>query len=228
MLLMHIAAGLVALIAGGIALFAHKGESWHRRGGLAFAVAMLVMTSSGALMAAWKWERISMLAAALTAYLVCTGLLTVRRSVQESRPLYTLLMLFGLATAAMGYVFGVDVLTTAKVPGWSAMFFTFASFALLGAVLDLRLLRNGSIAGSPRLARHLWRMGLALWIATMSFFLGQARHFPQPVRESGALALPVLLVGLTVLYWLVRVLRKRRVTAPAASTAAAAALLPRQ
>lgn len=228
MLLMHIAAGLAALFAGGIALFARKGESWHRRGGLAFAVAMLAMTSSGALMAAWKWERISLLAAALTAYLVCTGLLTVRRSVQESRPLYTLLMLSGLATATMGYVFGLDVLTTAKVPGWSALFFVFASFALLGAVLDLRLLRNGSIAGPHRLARHLWRMGLALWIATMSFFLGQARHFPQPLRESGALALPVLVVGLTVLYWLVRVLRKRRAAAPAASTAAATALLPRQ
>lgn len=229
MLLMHITAGLLALLAGGIALFVRKGDSWHRRSGLVFAVAMLLMTSSGALMAAWKWERISMLAAALTAYLVCTGLLTVRRTLQESRALHTLLMLFGLATAAMGYAFGLNVLMTAKVPGWSAMFFAFASFALLGAVLDLRLLRRGGISGAPRLARHLWRMGLALWIATMSFFLGQARHFPQPLRESGALALPVLVVALTVLYWLVRTLRRRRAAAPAANAVAAtAALLPRQ
>ena len=228
MLLMHITAGLLALLAGGIALFARKGDSWHRRGGLVFAVAMLVMTSSGALMAAWKWERISMLAAALTAYLVCTGLLTVRRTVQESRALYTLLTMFGLATAAMGYAFGLNVLATAKVPAWSVLFFVFASFALLGALLDLRLLRSGGIAGSQRLARHLWRMGLALWIATMSFFLGQARHFPQALRESGVLALPVLVVALTVLYWLVRTLRKRRAAAPAASAVAATALLPRQ
>lgn len=219
MLLMHITAGLLALLAGGIALFVRKGESWHRRSGLVFAFAMLAMTASGALMAAWKWERISMLAAALTAYLVCTGLLTVRRSVQESRALHTLLMLFGLATALMGYVFGLDVLATAKVPGWSALFFAFASFALLGALSDLRLLRSGSIAGPARLARHLWRMGLALWIATMSFFLGQARHFPQPLRESGALALPVLVVALMVLYWLLRLLWPRRAATPAARVA---------
>lgn len=227
MLLIHIAAGLLALLSGGIALFARKADSWHRRGGLAFAVAMLAMTASGALLAAWKWERISMLAAALTAYLVCTGVLTVRRTVQESRALYTLLMLFGLATALMGYAFGLTVLATARQPGWSALFFIFASFALLGAVLDLRLLRSGGITGSARLARHLWRMGLALWLATMSFFLGQARHFPQPLRESGVLALPVLVVAVTVLYWLVRTLRRRRAAAPAA-VAATAVPLPRQ
>lgn len=228
MLLMHIAAGLLALMAGAIALFARKGATWHRRSGLVFAVAMLLMTSSGALMAAWKWERISMLAAALTAYLVCSGVLVVRRSVQESRPLYTLLMLFAFATAAMGYVFGLDVLAMPKVAGWAPMFFAFASVALIGGLLDLRLLRAGSIAGPHRLARHLWRMGLALWIATMSFFFGQAKLFPPALRESGLLALPVLTVALMILYWLVRVFWKRRTATAAAHAVAATAVLPRQ
>lgn len=169
-----------------------------------------------------------MLAAALTAYLVCSGVLVVRRSVQESRPLYTLLMLFAFATAAMGYVFGLDVLAMPKVAGWAPMFFAFASVALIGALLDLRLLRAGSIAGPHRLARHLWRMGLALWIATMSFFLGQAKLFPPAVRESGLLALPVLTVALMILYWLVRVFWKRRTATAAAHAVAATAVLPRQ
>lgn len=228
MLLMHIAAGLLALIAGAIALFARKGASWHRRSGLLFAVAMLFMSSSGALMAAWKWERISMLAAALTAYLVCTGVLTVRRTVAESRALHTLLMLFAFATAAAGYVVAFDVLSVAKTARWAPMFFAFASVALIGALLDLRLLRAGSIAGAHRLARHLWRMGLALWIATMSFFLGQSKLFPAALRESGLLALPVIGVALMLLYWLLRVYWKQRTAAPAARAVAAAAGVPRQ
>lgn len=38
----------------------------------------------------------------------------------------------------------------------------------------------------------------------MSFFLGQAGEFPAAVRATGVLALPVLAVTLTLLYWLAR------------------------
>ena len=53
-------------------------------------------------------------------------------------------------------------------------------------------------------------MGFAMWIATASFFLGQAKFFPEPIRKSGLLAIPVLLVLVVMLYWLLRVLLKRR------------------
>ena len=86
----------------------------------------------------------------------------------------------------------------------------FGIAGLAGGLLDARLLYAGANQGAHRNARHLWRMGFALWIATTSFFLGQAKLFPEPVRESGLLAVPVLLVAGMVLYWLVRVLRKRR------------------
>jgi hypothetical protein len=53
-------------------------------------------------------------------------------------------------------------------------------------------------------------MSFAMWIATMSFFLGQARHFPEAIRHSGLLSIPVVLVLLVMLYWLGRVFIKRR------------------
>jgi putative ABC transport system permease protein len=59
------------------------------------------------------------------------------------------------------------------------------------------------------LTRHLWRMSFALLIAAMSFFLGQAKVFPQPVRIYPLLALPVLAVLVTMLYWLWRVRARR-------------------
>ena len=48
-------------------------------------------------------------------------------------------------------------------------------------------------------------MGAALWIATSSFFLGQAGVFPEAVRKPALLAVPVLMVLVAVLYWFVSV-----------------------
>jgi hypothetical protein len=86
----------------------------------------------------------------------------------------------------------------------------FGAVGFLGALLDARMLWARSIEGAHRLVRHLWRMTFAMWIATASFFLGQAKLFPAPIRKSGLLAIPVALVVLFLLYWLVRMLWKRR------------------
>jgi hypothetical protein len=76
-------------------------------------------------------------------------------------------------------------------------------------------LRAGQIAGAQRLVRHLWRMCFAMLIATGSFFAGQMQVFPELVRKSSLLGvpvlmIPVLLVIVTTLYWLVRTLVKRK------------------
>ena len=92
----------------------------------------------------------------------------------------------------------------------------FGGFGILGALGDLRLLRRGHIAGPARLFRHLWRMTLALWIATSSFFFGQAKFLPAFVRENGWHFLPVLAVLLTLLFWLVRIRWWRRGAQPVA------------
>src|SRR5687768_17052401 len=81
LLVVHIIAGTVALIAGYVALGSAKGVTLHRRSGMIFVVAMLVMCLVGAVMAArgggpWGW--VSFRAAILTAYLVVTALTTVR------------------------------------------------------------------------------------------------------------------------------------------------------
>lgn len=209
MVLLHIAAGLLALIAGAVALLARKGGAWHRKGGTVFACAMLVMSSTGALMAASKGERISVIAGVLTFYLVSTGWLTLRRPLQQSRGIVTAFMLVAFGVAAAGFAIGIQVGGNAKTAGWAPMFFVFGSVALAGALLDARLLRAGAIEGAHRLARHLWRMGFALFIANASFFLGQAKLLPPQWRNFGVLALPVIAVLLVTVFWLVRVHWKR-------------------
>jgi peptidoglycan/LPS O-acetylase OafA/YrhL len=70
----------------------------------------------------------------------------------------------------------------------------------------LRVLLVGRIQGAQRIARHLWRMCFSLFIASGSFFLGQAKVIPKPIRILPLLAIPALLPLALLLYWLVRVL----------------------
>jgi hypothetical protein len=57
-------------------------------------------------------------------------------------------------------------------------------------------------------------MGFAMFVATGSFFLGQADEIPEPLRIYPLLALPVITVVLFTPVWLVRVLRRGRRMAP--------------
>jgi hypothetical protein len=89
--------------------------------------------------------------------------------------------------------------------GPPVMYVIFGLVAFLGAVGDLRLLPGGPLPGARRLARHLWRMCFALFVAAGSFFLGPPRRLPAPIRGAGWLPLPVLLVIAVMFYWLARV-----------------------
>jgi hypothetical protein len=55
------------------------------------------------------------------------------------------------------------------------MFFFLATVTTLGVIGDVRIMRSGQPRGGPRLARHLWRMCFALFIAAGSFFSVPAR-----------------------------------------------------
>jgi len=209
----HIVAGLLALVAGAIALYAAKGSKLHRKSGMIFVIAMLTMSSTGAVMAILiKPNRVNVTAGVLTFYLVSTALLTVRRSVEQSRALLTGLMTAALMASAFAFTLGIEGLNNGgRVDGLPAQpVFMFAVLGLLGGLLDARVLLARSIEGAQRIARHLWRMTFAMWIATTSFFLGQAKLFPQPIRASGVLAIPVVLVLLMMFYWLGRTYLRRQ------------------
>jgi uncharacterized membrane protein len=213
---LHIVAGLLALAAGALALCARKGSALHRQSGLFFVATMLLMSSSGALMAAIKPVRISVVAGVLAFYLVSTALLTVRRSVADSRGWMVGFMLMAFAVALYGLQLGVQGLNSPRgsVDGYPAVaYLLFSSVALIGAALDARLLLAREISPHHRLARHLWRMCFAMYLATSAFFLGQAKLLPEPMRNFALLAVPVVLVLLAMVYWLARVLwwQRRRV-----------------
>jgi len=121
-------------------------------------------------------------------------------------------MLAAVAICVCEFVLGFAALNSAdgRMDGYPAqLFFVFGVVAMLSALGDARTLWAGRLAGAKRLARHIWRMCFAMWIATASFFLGQPKVFPEPLRHlMGVRAIPVLLVLAVMFYWLARVLFK--------------------
>jgi peptidoglycan/LPS O-acetylase OafA/YrhL len=173
---------------------------------------MVIMTLTGAGLAALQGIRVSVVAGVLTCYLVVTSALTVWRppySATAGRAVDTTLMLTAAATSVAGLVWGMMALQTPKMTldGYpAAAYIMFGVVALIASVLDARMIHGGGVVGKHRIARHLWRIGFAMFVATSSFFLGQAKLFPDALKNVWLLATPVLLVIGTTLYWLVRTL----------------------
>jgi len=204
----HVSAGLLSIAAGAVALWSVKGSPLHRRSGTVFFAAMLTMGLTGAILAALKPDRGTALAGVLVFYVTSTGVLALRRTVEQSRGLLTSLMLLAFALSASEYALGFAARATpsGRIDGYPALFyFIFGTLTLLFALADARVLHRRALDGTQRLVRHIGRMGFAMWFATMSFFLGQAKVFPEPLRHAfGLRAIPVVLVLAVVIYWLVR------------------------
>lgn len=120
-------------------------------------------------------------------------------------------MLVAAAVGVLDLTLGLDAVANGGsrngVPAFP--FFLFGSVGVMASAGDLRLLRSAPLTGARRLTRHLWRMSFALFIAAMSFFFGQAKVIPKPIRIPALLALPVVAVLVTLLYWLWRVRIRR-------------------
>jgi uncharacterized membrane protein len=218
----HVIGGALGIGCGFVALYAAKGARLHRKSGMLFVYAMLVMALFGATLAMVmnKAATSNTPVGLLTAYLVITGLMTVRPPSARSRQLDLGLMLVALAVGLALFTFGAAAVASpnGRLQGMPALpFFLFGSIALMSSIGDLRMIRAGGIQGAPRLTRHLWRMCLALFIAAASFFLGPTRRIPEVMRIPALLPVPVVAVLVTTLYWLwrVRIRRSFQASGPA-------------
>ncbi len=199
----HIVAGALGLISGSAAFLARKGGQAHRWAGRVFVPSMLVMATLGAAIAAFQPDRVSVFAGLVTVYLVATSWLTIRRLPGAFGPWDIGALALAVGIAIAGTLVGIEGLRSPDglidgLPFQPA--FVFAGLAGLGGVLDLTLVFRKGVRGGHRLARHLWRMGVALVIAAASFFLGQQDVFPAVLRSVGWAA-PVVALLILTLVW---------------------------
>jgi hypothetical protein len=216
LLLIHIAAGGLAIILGAVALSVKKGGTIHRRSGLLFVYAMLAMAVTASILSVLNGRADgNVLAAVLTAYFVGTALTTVRPVSSWTRRINGVALTVAVVLAA-GCVFnGATMINTPGrdlngVPNQTAgtMSLIIGVLLVMAVAGDVRIMRFGMPRGGPRLARHLWRMCFALFIAAGSFFSLRervAQILPEPFTTGPMRALPILLVFGAMFYWLWRV-----------------------
>lgn len=214
-LALHIGGGSVAIASGYVSIFAKKGQRLHRLSGNVFFASMLAMAGVGAIVAPMldeaRWTNTT--AAVFALYLTLTAWLTVKRRPGETGRAEAALVAVPVSIAALGLYWAV---VTGGSGGYSVVY-AFGVIGALAATCDVRMLRAGGIAGVPRTARHLWRMSLAFFVATGSFFFGQPEFQPDWLR---ATPLPTIIgVGPLALmaFWLIRVRIPRRRKARAAA-----------
>jgi hypothetical protein len=216
----HIAAGGLAIVLGFVALFVKKGGTVHRKSGMLFVYAMLVMGITASILEFLKSAAATNVVAALMAvYFVGTALTTVRPPSRWTRAINVAALIVAIGLAVLSIVGGVKGVST---PGLSSggvpfrtigmMSFILATVLTLAAAGDVRIMRSGMPRGGPRLARHLWRMCFAMFLAAGSFFSIRervARILPEPFTTGPIRALPILVLFGTMFYWLWRVRRRR-------------------
>jgi len=209
----HIAAGGLAIVLGAVALLVKKGGTIHRRSGLLFVYAMLVMGASASVLGLRHGVTDGNVMGGLIAvYFVGTALTTVRPPSRWTRRINAAALTFAVGLALVMIAGGVNAVNTPRLsPGGvpfrtiGVMSFVLATVLLLAAIGDVRIMRFGLPRGGPRLARHLWRMCLALFIAAGSFFSIRARVatvLPEPFTTGPMRALPILLLFGAMFYWL--------------------------
>jgi uncharacterized membrane protein len=214
----HIAAGALGLLSGAVALAASKGESLHRRAGTVFVAAMTVMAGMATVIATGfgHWE--SVLPGALTLYLVLTAW-SAARSDGAATPEDAWFAAFALGLVVLGIMLAgtAGMSATGALNGYPPeLYLVFAGLSGWAALWDLTFLTHGRLSNHARIARHLWRMCLALAIAAAAFFLGQPEYFPPSLRGSLLLAIPPLAALALMAIWFVVVWTTRRLSDGAA------------
>ena len=185
-----------------------KGSRGHRRAGTVFSVSMFALTLSGMTLALLKDQTANFLGGGITFYLVATAWLTGRRRDGQKGVLEWIALLAALGLGAVLLTYAIQTGTDDGVP--AAAFGIFGSVLLLSVLRDIRFLFRSGVSGPQRIARHLWRMCVALLIATFSFFPGQVKLFSASVRAIKVLYIPHFLIIALLIFWLFRVLRTRK------------------
>lgn len=213
---LHVGGGTIGLFAGATAAIARKGSRLHRRAGNVFFVSMLVMGIFAAYLAVVVPGQIANLfGGAFVVYLVATAWLTVRRQASTiglaEKLAFVAILCFFLPFVLLDIqvATGVSFLftSTLSIRGPEVIALNVLTFVIgLAAATDAKVVFAGGIAGASRLARHLWRMCVALIMTTGSAFTnGLPRLLPGPMHVTGVYFLPMLLPLALLIFWMFRV-----------------------
>lgn len=224
---LHIVSGTLGMLSGFVAVFLRKGSRRHGLAGSVFVISMMSLSLTGVYLALMKSQPDNVIGGTLTFYLVSTAWLTAKRQGSKPGIVDWCALLLVLTLASVEVTWGLQAAmspTGLKYDYPPGPFFFMGSVATMAAVGDIRMMVRQGIAGTQRIARHLWRMCFALFIASASIFLARQQLFPAIIRKTGMLALLSFLPLGLLIFWMiwVRVAKSYRRTGSLAGRTEAA------
>jgi hypothetical protein len=209
LIIIHTVAGSIAILSGFAALSMSKGSKAHRTIGNIFVLMLLFLGLTGIYIAFSRSIMLSFVNGIFLCYFVSTAWMAVKRKADTIGKFEWFAFFVALVIVGLLIKFGIDASLSPnkKLAGFGPqVFYFFATIATIAALMDLKMLVNRGISEQNRIVRHLWRMCFPMFMATAAFFLGQAKLMPEPIRKIEYLAIPVVIVLLSMLYWILRVL----------------------
>ena len=200
---LHIAGGLIGILAGAVAVTARKGSPLHRAAGKAFTAGMAVMGAGALILGILIPQPGNAWGGAVALYLVATAWLaaqTPSAGIARGERIAALAAvgMWGLGAGLMAF--------TAASPGGRFAGGTAGAYVPLLAFIGFCLWRDLSYRAAPtpnmRLRRHLWRMSVLFFAATGSFFLGQQKTMPAAFKGAPVLWLLALAPLAVLAFWL--------------------------
>lgn len=206
----HITGGTIGIVTGVAALAARKGQQVHRAVGKVFFMAMFMAYAIGAGVAPFldTGQRPNFIAGIMALYLLVSGTAAARRRDAKAGAPEVIGLVVALSITAAGVILmrmgaASPSGTVDGSPPQAFLLFTITgAFAAAG---ELNVLVRGQLSNVSRIARHLWRMCMSLFIASGSFFLGQQQVFPQALQGSALLSVLAVAPLPALLFWLGKV-----------------------
>ena len=210
MLVIHVAAGFIALLAGIVPMVTEKGNRLHKRSGLIFYWCMAVVCLTAVYLVFFKPSTIFLLFIAILSFYFCfSGRRILRLKKSQNQFTLTDRVAAYLALGASVVMFGLGVqavialFTKGNIAIFGLLYFFFAGILFTNARYDVNLFRHPEKARHGKMEwffGHIARM-CGSYIATLTAFATvNTRYLPEHhfLVDLAAWVLPGLIGGLLI------------------------------
>lgn len=171
LLLLHIIAGTVALVSGGISFAVRKGKGWHTRSGSFFYFAMLAVGASGLIMYLLKFNPFLFIVGLFTLYKTITGFRSIKLKNQKTAITAQPFDWLTRALCLIGLAAFLFLSRQATMGGLTPVLWVFSLILATMLLSDFRTFRTPEGLSKGNLwKKHISRIGGA-YIAAFTAFL---------------------------------------------------------
>ena len=200
LLYLHIAAGSLSLLTGGLNMILPKGGIKHRKIGRLFVAGMMLTGGSALFMAQIKPNPFLFIIGVFTIYLVGTADRYIK--LKQSKPLLVD-WVYTLGMFVFGSVFIIwGVITLTKSDGMGAAMLVFGSIGLYSVYSDFNNYNGKTTQRNYRLFIHIGRMVGGFTATVTAVLVVNAQYIPLTIPEVVYWLTPTLIFTPLSIYWI--------------------------